>query len=49
MSTYLTNIIVDKIIGTDVKGGKSVLEIYNSGEYTVKNKKDNSPLTFCFY
>ena len=32
-------------ISAALEAGKSILEIYNSGEYDVEFKRDNSPLT----
>ena len=36
---------IEKIIRIAEEAGKSVLEIYNSGQFDVTNKEDNSPLT----
>jgi 3'(2'), 5'-bisphosphate nucleotidase len=39
------NLNIEKIIDIAERAGKSVLEIYNSGQYEVTSKEDNSPLT----
>ena len=36
---------IQKIIETIIGAGKAVLEIYNTGDFMVEKKSDNSPLT----
>lgn len=40
-----TNINIQEVIKIAKDAGKAILEIYNSGEFNVEIKKDNSPLT----
>lgn len=41
----IENIKIDKIIDVALSAGKAILEIYNSNDFEVEIKSDNSPLT----